>query len=561
MANCAREIILVISKEQGAHMQNICYVSIGEQEKITVAFTEDMRLWQLARNNGFDDTVCAMMNGRIVSLTDVPEPESVVQFLSPYENEQASRVFLRGATFMLYRAAHELYPERRFVVEYMLCGGIYCEMEPFEKADIEALQQRMEELVLADDDFVLHLMRVDEAKRIMLDEGLKAKAELLSYRPFDYYRLYEYGGLHNYFHGIMPKSAGYLKDARLYAYGEGMILKIPTPYHEASVSIIDQPKYADVFEEAERWGRELSVSCVADINNIFREGGMADFIRVNEAMHERTIADIARMIAQKDHVRVVLVAGPSSSGKTTFATRLSVHLKALGRRCRPISVDDYYKNREDIPFDEQGKLDFECIEALDTQKLGEDLQLLLSGEEAQMPRFDFLTGKRFCETVPMKIDDDILIIEGIHGLNNALTFTVPADKKFKIFISPLTTLNIDGHSVVMPEDLRLLRRLVRDKRTRGYSFSQTFAIWDSVRRGEFKFILPYQHTADVMFNSTLLYEPLLLKKHAYSDLRRFTPDMPHYPEALDLLKFLNYFLSFSDEGIVPHASILREFIG
>lgn len=542
-------------------MQNTCYVAQGDTEKMTMAFTPDMRLWQLASSGGFNDAVCAMMNGRIVSLADAPEQESVIEFLSPYESEQASRAFLRGATFVLYRAARELFPERLLEVQYMLCGGIYCEMEPLEAADIEALQRRMDELILADEDFVLHLMRVDEAKKIMLAEGLKAKAELLSYRPFDYYRLYEYGGLHNYFHGVMPKNSGYLKDARLYAYGEGMILKIPTPYREAGVSIIDQPKYAEVFQQAERWSRELSVSHVADINNIFRDGGMADFIRVNEAMHERSIADIARMIAQNDKVRIVLVAGPSSSGKTTFATRLSVHLKAFGKRCRAISVDDYYKNREDIPLDERGKSDFECIESLDTQKLCEDLALLLKGEEAHMPRFDFVAGRRSCEPVPMRIDDDILIIEGIHGLNNALTYTIPADKKFKIFISPLTTLNIDGHSVVMPEDLRLLRRLVRDKRTRGYSFSQTFAVWDSVRRGEFKFILPYQHTADVMFNSTLLYEPLLLKKHAYSDLRRFTPDMLHYPEALDLLKFLNYFLSFSEEGVVPPGSILREFIG
>lgn len=542
-------------------MQNICYVAQGDTEQKTMAFTPDMRLWQLSVSGGFNGAVCAMMNGRIVSLADAPEQEAVVEFLSPYESEQASRVFLRGATFMLYRAVRELYPDRRFVVEYMLCGGIYCEMEPLEAGDIEALQQRMEQLVFADEDFTLHLMRVDEAKKIMLSEGLLAKAELLSYRPFDYYRMYEYGGLHNYFHGIMPKSTGVLKDARLYPYGEGMILMIPTPYHEDSVSIIDQPKYAQVFQQAEKWSKELSVSFVADINNIFREGRMADFIRVNEAMHERTISDIAHMVARNDKVRIVLVAGPSSSGKTTFATRLSVHLKAIGKRCRAISVDDYYKNREDIPCDERGKPDFECIEALDTQKLGEDLALLLKGEEALLPRFDFVAGRRSGEGAPMRIDEDILIIEGIHGLNDALTYTIPADVKFKIFISPLTTLNIDGHSVVMPEDLRLLRRLVRDKRTRGYSFAQTFAIWDSVRRGEFKFILPYQHTADVMFNSTLLYEPLLLKKYAYSDLRRFTPDMPHYPEALDLLKFLNYFLSFSEEGIVPPASILREFIG
>lgn len=540
-------------------MENICTLSNGEKRK--VSFTQGARLWQLAGEHGQSGAVCALMNGRIVSLADAVEQQAEVEFLSPYESEQASRVFLRGATFVLYRAARELFPDRRFGVNYMLCGGVYCEMEPLEDAAVEALSRRVEALIEEDEEFVLHLMRVDEAKKIMLDEGLTAKAELLSYRPFDYYRLYTYGGLHNYFHGIMPRSAGVLKDARLYRYGAGMILKIPTPYHEAAVSIIDQPKYADVFDQAEKWSRELSVSNVADINNIFREGGMAEFIRVNEAMHESAIGGIARQITQNENVRIVLVAGPSSSGKTTFASRLSVRLKALGKRCRPISVDDYYINRADTPLDEDGKPDFECIEALDVKKLGEDLELLLAGREAQMPRYDFVAGMRRSETVPMRIEDDILVIEGIHGLNNELTGTIPDDRKFKIFISPLTTLNIDTHSVVMPEDMRLLRRLVRDKRTRGYSFAQTFAIWDSVRRGEFKYILPYQHTADVMFNSTLFYEPLMLKKHAYSDLRQFTPEMPHYPEALDLLKFLNYFLSFSDSGVVPPASILREFIG
>ncbi len=541
-------------------MESICNIIEGENRRETPV-SEGARLWQLANDSGYLSAICALMNGRIVSLADAVEKEAEIRFLSPFDSEQASRVFLRGATFVLYRAVRELFADRKFKVEYMLCGGIYCEMEPLGPQDIDALQQHMAKLIDADEEFVLHLMRVDEAKAVMLDEGLTDKAELLSYRPFDYYRLYAYGGLHNYFHGIMPKSTGYLKDARLFPYGEGMILKIPTPYHEAEVSIIDQPKYADVFKQSERWSRELSVSTVADINNIFREGGMAEFIRVNEAMHVNAIDDIARQIIGRESVRIVLVAGPSSSGKTTFASRLSVQLKALGRRCHPISVDDYYKNREAIPLDEKGKPDFECIEALDTQKLGEDLELLLAGKEAQMPRFDFVAGARRGEAVPLRIEDDILVIEGIHGLNNALTHTIAADKKFKIFISPLTTLNIDSHSVVMPEDLRLLRRLVRDKRTRAYSFAQTFAIWDSVRRGEFKYILPYQHTADVMFNSALFYEPLMLKKHAYSDLRQFTPDMPHYPEALDLLKFLNYFLSFSDQGIVPQTSILREFIG
>ncbi len=542
-------------------MEYTCRIATPQSSERIVTVTAQSQLWQIARDYGFSDAICALMNGRIVSLAETPEADALVRFLSPCEHEHASRVFLRGATFVLYRAARELFPKRRLVVEYMLCGAAYCKLDMLTAEDIKALSEKMDELTAADEDFVLHMMNVDEAKKVMMDEGLFDKAELLSYRPFDYYRLYTYGGLHNYFHGIMPKSAGYVKNARIYAYAEGMILKIPTPYVEAEVSIINQPKYGEVFEQAERWAKELSVANVADINNMFRTGNLADFVRVNEAMHERTIADIARTIAQNEQIRIVLVAGPSSSGKTTFASRLSVHLKALGKRCRPISVDDYYKNREDIPCDENGVPDFESIDALDTLKLGEDLQLLLNGQEAQMPRFNFLTGSRFPETVPMRIDDDILVIEGIHGLNDALTMTVAAKNKFKIFISPLTTLNIDSHSVVMPEDLRLLRRLVRDKRTRGYSFAQTFDIWESVRRGEFKYILPYQHTADVMFNSTLFYEPLMLKKHAYSDLRRFTPDMPHYPQALDLLKFLNYFLSYGDENIVPKTSLLREFIG
>ncbi len=225
-------------------------------------------------------------------------------------------------------------------------------------------------------------------------------------------------------------------------------------------------------------------------------------------------------------------------------------------------MDDYYRNRCDIPLDKSGKPDFECVEALDTEKLGQDLKLLLDGGTAELPRFDFVAGARKEMGVPVRLgEDEILVIEGLHGLNDALTKDIPRDAKFKIFISPLTTLNIDDHSVVMPEDLRLLRRLVRDKRTRGYSFAQTFAAWDSVRRGEFRYILPYQESADVMFNSTLIYEPLIMKKYCYGELKRFTPEMPNYPEALSLLKFLNYFLSMDDESAIPAGSLLREFIG
>lgn len=525
-------------------------------------FNEGERLCDIARSKGYSDAICALMNGSIASLGDTAQKGARVHFLSPCLNEQASRVFLRGATFLLYCAARALLPERSLLVDYALCGGVYCELGSVTQEDIAALEEKIAEYIARDEDFVFEMRNVEDARQIMLREGLTDKAELIKYRPFDYYRLYQFDGRRNYFHGIMPKSSKYLSGMQLHRYTDGIMLKFPSPHMEARVSIIDQPKYAKVFRQAENWARVLSASTVSDINEMFREGDIGEFISVNEALHEKTIADIAQSIADRKEARIVLIAGPSSSGKTTFAHRLSIHLRVLGKKCRPISVDDYYKDRCDIPLDESGQPDFECVEALDTEKLGRDLALLLGGGTAELPRFDFVMGQRKTQGAPLRLNEgDILVIEGLHGLNDALTKDVPRDLKFKIFISPLTTLNIDNHSVVMPEDLRLLRRLVRDKRTRGYSFGQTLAVWDSVRRGEFKYILPYQESADVMFNSTLIYEPLILKKYCYGELKRFTPDMPGYPDALSLLKFLNYFLSVEDERVIPVNSLLREFIG
>lgn len=538
-----------------------CYVSYDGKGMGEFKITQGIRLCDIAKSINASDAVCALMDGNLASLAEEPADGANITFLSPRKNQLASRLFLRGATFLLYCAARALYPKRALMVEHALYGGVFCRISGDEATDTTMLEKKIHEYIERDDDFVLSMMQVGDAKRIMLDEGLAAKAALLAYRPFDYYRLYEFDGQMNYFHGIMPKSSGYLKGLRLIPYSDGFILKYPAPYVEPATPITKQPKYSAVFREAERWAEVLSASYVADINDMFRSGGIVEFIHVNEALHEKNIAGIAQSIADRGGVRIVLVAGPSSSGKTTFASRLSVHLKAIGRKCRPISVDDYYKNRADIPVDENGKSDLESIDALDVKKLNDDLVKLLSCEVAQMPRYDFYTGSRSEQSVPLCIDDDILIIEGIHGLNDKLTQRVPSSVKFKIFISPLTALNIDEQNVVFPDDLRLLRRLARDRRTRGFSFEQTLAIWDSVRRGEYRYILPYQETADVMFNSTLLYEPLVLKKHCYSELMKFKPGMPHYPEAQSLLKFLNYILSFDNEDVIPPGSILREFIG
>ncbi|MGI5849340.1 MAG: uridine kinase family protein [Christensenellales bacterium] len=520
-----------------------------------------IRLCDIAKDLKVDGAICALMNGCIVSLAKAPTPGAKVAFLSPADSQHASRVFLRGATFLLYCAAKALFPSRPLLVDHALYGGVFCRIDHVTENDIAALSEKIEEYIASDEDFIPKRMNVSEAKKIMLSQGLNFKAALLSYRPFDYYNMYEFDGVKNYFHGIMPKSAGYLKGVRLFAYSDGFILKYPAPYIETATSIIKQPKYAAVFSQAENWARVLCASYVSDINDKLKSGNIVDFININEALHEQTIAKIANKIEESRGVRVVLIAGPSSSGKTTFASRLAVHLRAIGRKCQTISVDDYYKNREDIPQDSGGNRDFEHIEAFDVRKLNDDLGKLLLGETAELPTFDFVAGKRKEVTVPLRICGDLLIIEGIHGLNDELTKGIPADKKFKIFVSPLTTLNLDSHNVVFPDDLRLIRRLVRDKRARGYSFEQTFAIWDSVRKGEYMYILPYQETADVMFNTTLLYEPLILKKHCCEDLSRFTPDMPNFPEAQSLLKLLSYFLSMDDESMIPISSILREFIG
>ena len=543
-------------------MENVCSISNDGVRYEDYALKDGEYLYDIARKKGFSDAICALMDGSVVSLMDVPQPGSKVRFLSPHKNEQASRVFLRGATFLLYCAAKALYPERQLLVDHALSGGVFCELGKVTQDVVKALEKKIQGYITADEDFTLEVLPLEDAKQVLLDEGLNDKLELLKYRPFDYYRLYTFDGHRNYFHGTMPKSAGYLKVMSLHAYSGGIMLKFPSPHLPSRTSIIAQPKYAQMFAEAENWARVLSASYVSDINAMYREGNIGDFISVNEALHEKTIADIAQRIADTKTARIVLIAGPSSSGKTTFAHRLSVHLRVLGKKCHPISVDDYYKNRCDIPRDQHGEPDFECVEALDIDKLGKDLEVLLSGGTAELPLFDFVKGARRNKGVLLSIGrDDILVIEGLHGLNDALTRSISRDVKFKIYIAPLATLNIDNQNVVMPEDIRLLRRLVRDQRTRGYSFAETFAIWDSVRRGEYKYILPYQESADVMFNSMLIYEPLVLKKYCYSELMRFTPDMPNYPEALSLLKFLHYFLSVDDERDIPVNSLLREFIG
>jgi uridine kinase len=339
------------------------------------------------------------------------------------------------------------------------------------------------------------------------------------------------------------------------------MLRIPTPYKSAAKNIENQPKYLEVFKEAENQAEQLSSSYIADLNEHLLSGEIEDIIKADEKFQKDMIDAIVDTIIKSDTVRVVLIAGPSSSGKTTFARRLALELDAKGRGSLPVSIDDYYRNRDDIQADRSGEKDYETLAAIDTQKLEEDMLTLLAGGTADLPEFDFVTGVRKEQPKKTNIGDELIIIEGIHGLNDKLLTGLDRKLKFKIFVSPLTALNFDTRSVVLPEEIRLLRRLARDKRTRGFSFSDTFARWFSVRKGEYKYILPYQESADVMFNTMLLYEPLVLKKYCYEELQRIPNTDSGYVRAQSMLKFLNYFLSLEDESAIPKDSLVREFIG
>lgn len=516
-------------------------------------------LIEAAAELGITGAICAQVGGKPVSLVEcIPQNEDV-QFLHPEESEQAARVFLRGATFLLHCAVKALYPNRWLIVDHVLGGGVFCRMDDVNEHDIQKLQEKIDEYIEKDECFTHQVTDVGSAQEILKGEGLKQLARLLEFRPYHDFQLYGFNGHQAYFHGIMPPSAGYLRGAQLKAFEGGFVLKYNAPYRQAQTKLEDHRGVAEAFDQAEKWASKMDASYIADINERYLRGEIEDLITMNEQLHENKIKEMAEVIIGSA-ARVVLIAGPSSSGKTTFSRRLAKQLLALGKKSLPISVDDYYKNREDIPKDEKGDYDFERMDALDVTKLGEDLHTLLSGKTAQLPEFDFVKGRRKNETVPTRIDDEVLIIEGIHALNDRLTPNVAYGLKFKIYVSPLTALNFDERSVVLPSDLRLLRRLVRDQRTRGYSFAQTFDIWDSVREGEFKYILPTMADADTVFNTTLLYEPLVLKRYCYEGLKSILPSEKCYAQAQSLLKFLNYFL-ICDASAVPSYSILREFIG
>lgn len=511
------------------------------------------------------DILTAKVNNDLVELNERLYEDSYVDFLT-LESYEARRIYVRGLTFVLIRAVVELFPKANVTIEHSLSKGIYGEIHKtpeLSKEELGKIERRMREIIAEDVPFSKEAMTLDKAKEVFSKYGMKDKLRLFKYWQEDMVDVCKCGSIYGYFYGKMVPSTGYLKKFQLMYYKPGFLLRHPDTYSPEEIpEFKEQRGLFRVFREAEEWADILDVADVGALNDKTITGQMGDIIRISEALHEKKIAYIADMIAQrKDNVKLILIAGPSSSGKTTFSKRLSIQLRVNGLKPYAISLDDYFVNREETPRDATGEYDFESIHALDLNLLNEHLNMLMAGEEIELPTFNFITGKREYTGKKLKLKDDmILIAEGIHGLNELLTRDIKPENKFKIYISALTQLNIDNHNRIPTTDVRILRRIVRDYRTRGKDAENTLLGWTSLRRGEDKNIFPFQEEADIMFNSTLVYELGALKKQAEPLLMQINNSSKAFSEAQRLLKFLRYFLPVGVEEI-PNNSIIREFIG
>ncbi len=475
------------------------------------------------------------------------------------------RIYQRSLSFVLIRAAMELFEGIQVTVEHSLNKGLYFEFKYtrlLAEEDVTKIKERMMEIIENDEPFVKERVDKDTAALYFEEFNMQPKKALLKYRTQNFINMYALGWLKNYFYGYMVPSTGYLKVFDLKAFSQGVVLLFPNKYSlKALPEYIEQPKIAQIYKESEDWGKILGVAFVADLNDWITERHVEEIMRVQEALQEKKIAQIADRILESKK-RLILIAGPSSSGKTTFANRLMVQLKVNGLKPIALSTDDYFVDREHTPLDEEGKFDFESINSVDVELFNENLSSLLRGEYVELPTFNFRVGKREYLGKHLQIQpDQTIIIEGIHGLNERLTASIDKKDKFKIYISALTTLSIDEHNRIPTTDTRLLRRIVRDNRSRGYSALTTIGQWPSVRRGEERNIFPFQEEADVMFNSAMVHEMAVLKKYAQPLLIDIDETKPEYSEAKRLLKFLSYFKSIDEEDQIPPTSILREFIG
>ena len=516
----------------------------------------------------FEDMIALVAaDGKIRELFKTVKKDCKLTFFT-LRDDVGYKTYVRTATMMFLKAVFDVFgPEaaKDTKVEYSIGHGTYmctegCVTSGSENA--EKIKSRMQELVEGSLPFLKKSYSMEDAIEIFRRQHMEDKEKLFRYRRSSAVNVYELDGYFDYFYGYMLPHTGYVKWFDVVAYESGFMLLLPTKKQPTVVAPFkERRKLFETLCESDEWGRRIGIETVGDLNDQICNGSLSELILVQEAQQERRIAEIARDIVERGNVKFVMIAGPSSSGKTSFSHRLSIQLRTLGKVPHPIALDDYFVDREFTPRDEKGDYNFECLEAIDVKKFNEDMVRLLSGERVEIPTFNFKIGKReYLGNYKQLGPDDILVIEGIHGLNDKMSYALPGESKYKIYISALTTINVDFHNRIPTTDGRLLRRMVRDARTRGSDARRTIGMWASVRRGEEENIFPFQEEADAMFNSALIYELAMLKQYAEPLLFQIPKDAPEYYEAKRLLKFLDYFLNVPSESL-PNNSICREFVG
>ena len=511
--------------------------------------------------------VLVNVNGKLKELHKLLGSDCTMDFITTAE-KPGSDTYKRSCCFLLVKAVHDVIGNdsaNHIVVQYSIGKGLFCKLTgDMEVTDqfLRSVRARMDEIVSQNIAIWKTSYSVDDAIKIFREAGMYDKVKLFKYRRASKVNIYSIGDYKDYYYGYMVPSTGYLKYYDLIQYNEGFILQLPSRKNpEVVPPFMSQDKIASTMKTTNDWGTDIGIQFVGDLNERICNEGTQDIMLVQESLMESRIGEIARDIASKGDRKFIMIAGPSSSGKTSFSYRLSIQLRTLGFKPHPIALDNYFKNREDTPKDEDGNYNFECLEALDVEGFNSDMTKLLNGETVELPSFNFKTGLREYKGDYMRLgEDDILVIEGIHGLNEKMSYALPSESKYKIYISALTALSVDEHNRIATTDVRLLRRIVRDNRTRGTKASGTLAMWPSVRRGEEEYIFPFQQNADAVFNSALIYELAVLKQFAEPLLFNIDKEDPYYQEAKRLLKFLDYFLGVTSEGI-PNNSLLREFVG
>ncbi|MBO4310442.1 MAG: nucleoside kinase [Lachnospiraceae bacterium] len=509
----------------------------------------------------------AVFNGKMRELSKTPECDGTLEFLD-FKSGTGHRAYKRTATIMFMKACNDIIGEdniRKIKLEFSVNTGYYFSCMGKFSNSVELakkIQERMKEMSDNCIPIIKKSRPLEEAKEIFAMQGMEDKLKLCKYRKSSVINLYDLDGYIDYYYGYMLPNCGYVKYFEVLPFRDGLILNMPrrkTP--DVLEEFVPLEKVFDTMMTATEWGDMLGIDTVGDLNDCICSGDIDDMVLVQEALQERRIGDIAKDIASRKGVKFIMIAGPSSSGKTSFSHRLSVQLRTLGLKPHPIAVDDYFVNRADTPLDEDGNYNFECLEAIDVKLFNNDMNRLLAGERVEIPTFNFKIGAREYKGNYKQLGpEDVLVIEGIHALNDKMSETLPVESKYKIYISALTTLNIDEHNCIPTTDARLIRRMVRDFRTRGASAKKTIGMWPSVRRGEEENIFPFQETADAMFNSAQIYEIAALKAIAEPILYQVTQDDPEYFEAKRLLKLLEYFLCM-DTTNLPKNSIVREFVG